>query len=123
MAGARTLENIGEVSALENIGEDIFEEGLKYLKKTVKFAVVILISCNGAKSIPFSKAECEFRFFKHQKKTLGIPFADVFKNGMAFLEEMDKVKKGKIKIGTLDEPVQKALSCLADYFKTKGKGI
>lgn len=115
--------NMADARALENIGEDVFKEGLKYLKKTVKFAVVILKSCNGVKSNPFSKADCEFEFFKQEEKTIAIPFHFLFDNGMNFLRDMDMVKQGKKKIGTLEHQERNALLCLADFFNTKGKGI
>lgn len=53
-----------DVRVLENIGEDVFKEGLKYLKKIVKFVVVIFKFCNGVKSNLFLKVDCEFDLFK-----------------------------------------------------------
>lgn len=109
-----------EESALKNIGKDIFEEGIEYLNNSVKFAVVKLKSCNGAKSYPFSKAECEFEFLKREKKPFLIRFADLFTTGVTFLEEMDRVKKGNKKKGRLEEgPGKNALLCLGEFFKAK----
>lgn len=105
-------------SALKYIDKQIFKDGQKYLRESVRFNIVQLQSCNGLTSCPFSKADCEFEFFKDEKGNSFISFAELFKRGMTFLDEIVNVG-----IGTLERPFKNAILCLGEFFKTKGKGI
>lgn len=101
--------------ALEIIGKDTFKESVKYLE-TVTFGVVKLKNCNGVKSTPFSKAECEFNYFDDGNGIVVIRFADMFKKGMVFLKEMENVNEGR-----LEGTGKAALLCLDKFFDKKGK--
>lgn len=101
--------------ALEIIGADTFEEGAKFLE-TVKFGVVKLRNCNGVKSTPFSKAECEFNYFVEGNRIVVISFAHMFEKGMVFLKKMENVNEGR-----LEGTEKAALLCLGKFFDKKGK--
>lgn len=105
-------------SALKYIDKQILTDGIKYLKKSVHFNIVQLTYCNGEKSCPFSKADCEYEFLSKDGEKCFFPFAKMFESGMTFLDEMVKVKKGK-----LEAPAKNAILCLGEFFKTKGKGF
>lgn len=101
-------------SALKYIDKQIIKDGEKYLRESVRFNIVQLQSCNGLTSCPFSKADCEFEFFKDEKGKRFISFAQLFKRGMTFLDEIVNVGKGK-----LEGPAKNAILCLGEFFKTK----
>lgn len=101
--------------ALKIIGKDTFKESVKYLE-TLTFGVVKLKNCNGVKSTPFSKAECEFYYFDDGTGIGVIRFADMFRNGMVFLKEMENVNEGR-----LEGTGKAALLCLGKFFDKKGK--
>jgi hypothetical protein len=94
-------------------------EGVRLLEdNNIRFAVVKLISCNGAESASFTDANCGFEVLKDENKVpCFLPFTVIFEKGLTFLKTVSNTEDRE----KLQGPTNEALSCLEKFYKTKGK--
>lgn len=99
--------------------------GLRFLEdNNVRFAVVKLISCNGAESNLFADARCGFEVLQdHNKVPSFLPFTVMFEKGVSILRRLENVNtvNNIDGIENLQDPIKEALVCLDKFYKTKGK--
>lgn len=100
-------------------------EGLPFLEdNNVRFAVVKLISCNGAESNFFADARCGFEVLQdHNKVPSFLPFTVMFEKGVSILRRLENVNtvNNSDGIENLQDPIKEALVCLDKFYKTKGE--
>lgn len=105
------------------IDRRIFKEGLRLLEdNNVRFAVMKLISCNGAESNSFTDASCGFEVLQDENKVPSfLPFTVVFEKGVSFLKKMENANYDEIE--QLQGPTKDALLCLNKFYRTKGEFV
>lgn len=100
-------------------------KGLRFLEdNNVRFAVVKLISCNGAESNSFADARCGFEVLQdHNKVPSFLPFTVMFEKGVSILRRLENVNtvNNIDGIENLQDPIKEALVCLDKFYKTKGE--
>lgn len=98
-------------------------KGLRFLEdNNVRFAVVKLISCNGAESNSFTDARCGFEVLQdHNKVPSFLPFTVMFGKGVSFLKRLENANSERIE--KLQDPIKEALLCLDKFYKTKGEVV
>lgn len=89
-------------------------DGLRFLEdKNVRFAVVKLISCNGAESNSFIDARCGFEVLQENNKVPSfLPFTVMFEKGVSFLKRLENANSEGIE-----------LLCLDKFYATKGEVV
>lgn len=101
--------------------ENRITDGLRFLEdKNVRFAVVKLISCNGAESNSFIDARCGFEVLQEKNKVPSfLPFTVMFEKGVSFLKRLENANSEGIE--QLQYTIKEALLCLDKFYETKGK--
>lgn len=77
----------------------------------VRFAVLLLKSCNGAESNSFTSAKCEFEMYEENEPSY-VSFEQIFVDGISFLKE----EKG-------DENILNAFMRLNNFREIQGETI
>lgn len=98
-------------------------DGLRFLEdKNVRFAVVKLISCNGAESNSFIDARCGFEVLQENNKVPSfLPFTVMFEKGVSFLKRLENANSEGIE--QLQYTIKEALLCLDKFYATKGEVV
>lgn len=98
-------------------------DGLRFLEdKNVRFAVVKLISCNGAESNSFIDARCGFEVLQENNKVPSfLPFTVMYEKGVSFLKRLENANSEGIE--QLQYTIKEALLCLDKFYATKGEVV